>query len=302
MATVDNLLLKTSAQGMVARTAKLQQMKRRDSNNAICDDLTGWPQGEAVAISIYQVDSKGVPDENSITDWVAEVNNNTLINMKLTGGVDRDYDSLNTVVAVNFTSEWANRLVSALLKILNQDGTLKEIDGSKIKDNSIDGSKIKPRSVKPEHLTRPYPPIITLGRSNLANVIIGANYVTAAPIPWLAIDANEHFELIDGSKLKLKTDCSKVKISLAVNTDIPEGNALQVRFSIVDPTKPAGSQVLQTIVADTGKTSGMCSIIIPTACVDVKKGYYIEASLAGTFGGTYAIRPARSFLTCEIVN
>lgn len=154
MAIIDHLLLKTSAQGMVARTAKLQQMKRRDSNNAICDDLTGWPQGEAVAISIYQVDSKGVPDENSITDWVAEVNNNTLINMKLTGGVDRDYDSLNTVVAVNFTSEWANRLVSALLKILNQDGTLKEIDGSKIKDSSLDGSKIKPSSVKPGHFDK----------------------------------------------------------------------------------------------------------------------------------------------------
>ena len=311
---VDNLLLKASARGSVARTARLQQMKRQDNNNAICDDLTGWPQGEAVALSMYQTDSSGVPDEDSVTDWVAEVNGNTLINMKLTSGNNRDYDTLNTVVTINFTSEWANRLIEALLKVLNQDGTFRDsiIEEKHIRDNTITerklandaitGSKIKDGSVEPKHLTRPYPPIITLGRSDLANVVIGANYVTAAPIPWLAIGTNEHFELIDGSKLKLKTDCSKVKISLAVNTDIPEGNALQARFSVVDPTKPAGSQVLQTIVADTGKTGGMCSIVIPTACVDAKKGYYIEASLAGTFGGTYAIRPARSFLTCEIVN
>lgn len=161
MAT-NHLFLKASAQGMVAKTAKLQQIKRQDSDSAICDDLTGWPQGEAVAISIYQVDSKGVPDENSITDWVAEVNNNTLIGMELTGGSNRDYDTLNTVVSINFTAEWANRLVTALLKTLKQDGTLKNnvvdskhiksVDGDKITVNSIDGDKISQKTINAKHL------------------------------------------------------------------------------------------------------------------------------------------------------
>lgn len=164
MATVDNLLLKTSSQGMVARVAKLQQMKSQDSDSAICDDLTGWPQGEAVAISMYQIDSTGIPDQSSITDWIAEVNNNTLFNMKLTSGVNRDYDSLSTVVVVNFTSEWANRLISALLKILNQDGTLKTgvVDGKALKagsvsnghivDGAIDSKKIKWRGINGDRL------------------------------------------------------------------------------------------------------------------------------------------------------
>nr|DAS98219.1 MAG TPA: hypothetical protein [Caudoviricetes sp.] len=200
--------------------------------------------------------------------------------------------NLEFVPLDKLTAAQLNQLVANIIALA---------DGTGLNDKSISANKLADKSVEPKHLTRPYPPIITLGRTDLANVVIGANYVTAAPIPWLAIGANEHFELIDGSKLKLKTDCSKVKISLAVNTDVPEGNALQARFSVVDPSKPVGNQVVQTIVADTGKTGGMCSIIIPPACVDVKKGYYIEASLAGTFGGTYAIRPARSFLTCEIV-
>lgn len=164
MATVDNLLLKTSSQGMVARVAKLQQMKSQDSDSAICDDLTGWPQGEAVAISMYQIDSTGIPDQSSITDWIAEVNNNTLFNMKLTSGVNRDYDSLSTVVVVNFTSEWANRLISALLKILNQDGTLKTgvVDGKALKagsvsnghmvDGAIDSKKIKWKGINGDRL------------------------------------------------------------------------------------------------------------------------------------------------------
>lgn len=161
---VDNLLLKASARGSVARTARLQQMKRQDNNNAICDDLTGWPQGEAVALSMYQTDSAGIPDEDSVTDWVAEVNGNTLINMKLTSGNNRDYDTLNTVVTINFTSEWANRLIEALLKFLNQDGTFRDniVDGKHIRDSAVTerkladgavtGSKIKDGSVEPKHL------------------------------------------------------------------------------------------------------------------------------------------------------
>lgn len=312
MASNQDHFIKASADGQIPVVATLTNTHTQGSGAFECDNLTGW--SDLVAFIVYETDANGEPISGSETSWVAEKNNKILQNTVCTSGADRDYPATKTVVVADYTAEAHNRLIEALLKVLNQDGTLRDniVEGKHIRDNAVTehklsngavtGSKIKDGAVGPKHLARPYPPIITLGRSDLVNVVIGANYVTAAPIPWLAIGPNEHFELIDGTKLKLKTDCSKVKISLAVNTDIPEGNALQARFSVVDPTKPAGSQVLQTIVADTGKTSGMCSIIIPTACVDVKKGYYIEASLAGTFGGTYAIRPARSFLTCEIVN
>ncbi len=300
---------------LTAPPTRLSNAIGATSVNIGLESLEGIQSDTAIVMTIDRVDSEG-----RLTPELAEVVIGTLGNSGLENvvrgiGGKKQPHKTGAVAEVSIaSSEQWNRVIKALLKTYNQDGTLRDsiIEEKHIRDNAVTehklangavtGSKIKDGSVEPKHLTRPYPPIITLGRTDLVNVAIGANYVTAAPIPWLAIGANEHFELIDGSKLKLKTDCSKVKISLAINTDVPEGNALQARFSIVDPTKPAGSQVLQTIVADTSKTGGMCSIIIPTVCVNIKKGYYIEASLAGTFGGTYAIRPARSFLTCEIVN
>ena len=300
---------------LTAPPTRLSNAIGATSVNIELESLEGIQSDTAIVMTIDRVDSEG-----RLTPELAEVVIGTLGNSGLenvvrgVGGKKQPHKTGAVAEVSIASSEQWNRVIKALLKTHNQDGTFRDsaIEEKHIRDNAITerklnngavtGSKIKDGSVEPRHLTRPYPPIITLGRSDLANVVIGANYVTAAPIPWLAIDANEHFELIDGSKLKLKTDCSKVKISLAVNTDIPEGNALQARFSVVDPSKPVGNQVVQTIVADTGKTGGMCSLIIPTVCVDVKKGYYIEASLAGTFGGTYAIRPARTFLTCEIVN
>lgn len=300
---------------LTAPPTRLSNAIGATSVNIGLESLEGIQSDTAIVMTIDRVDNEG-----RLTPELAEVVIGTLGNSGLenvvrgVGGKKQPHKTGAVAEVSIASSEQWNRVIKALLKTHNQDGTFRDniVEGKHIRDNAVTehklangavtGSKIKDGAIEPKHLARPYPPIITLGRSDLANVAIGANYVTAAPIPWLAIDPNEHFELIDGSKLKLKTDCSKVKISLAVNTDVPEGNALQARFSVVDPSKPVGNQVVQTIVADTGKTGGMCSIVIPTACVDAKKGYYIEASLAGTFGGTYAIRPARSFLTCEIVN
>lgn len=217
---VDNLLLKASARGTVARTAKLQQMKRQDNNNAICDDLTGWPQGEAVALSMYQTDSSGIPDEDSVTDWVAEVNGNTLINMKLTSGNNRDYDTLNTVVTINFTSEWANRLIEALLKIHNQDGTLKlgqidnehlvdgavdnkkiklkGINGDRLADNSVDGRVLSSGAVKPEHTNFP--------RACYSNATINAQHNNGDIIRLRSkiYDNTADIELLSDSSFKIK--------------------------------------------------------------------------------------------------
>ncbi len=120
--------LKVGQAGQNPVTAKITVVKQAGSNSAICDSLVGWPVDTPVTVSIYEtqiIGNRAEPVEGSQTDWVAEVSNNSLINMKLTAGVDRDYDTINTVVTLNNTVELHNRLVEGILKSHNQDGTIK---------------------------------------------------------------------------------------------------------------------------------------------------------------------------------
>lgn len=144
----DNFMKASSSLG-IARTAKLKNIKTLEANSIICDDLSGWPTDTAVAFTIASVNSNGEPIEGTVTDWIGVVNNNTIMEMVLTSGTNQEYDTLNTIVACNFTSEWANRLIDSLLKFFNQNGELKPkvISGNAIADKSISADKIAPGAV-----------------------------------------------------------------------------------------------------------------------------------------------------------
>lgn len=96
------------------------------STTLICDSLTGWPTDTAVDFITYQLDTDGeTVVAGSQRDWKGIVSSNTITNLTLIAGGSDAGSSVNDIVEMTPTGNWANDLISGILVGHDQDGTHK---------------------------------------------------------------------------------------------------------------------------------------------------------------------------------
>lgn len=107
---------------------------------------TNWPTDTAVIFGIRRVDADGLLIPGTYTEWRGVVSGSTLTNMVLMYGTDQVYTAGSTTqVFIPVSSARDNRLIDALLEVLNQDATLKDgvvSTASKIADGIITKAKL----------------------------------------------------------------------------------------------------------------------------------------------------------------
>lgn len=91
----------------------------------VCDDLTGWATDTAVHFSTFQVDANGNVDGTTQTDWKGVVSGNTITDLTRVAGAADSGSTPGDRVELNPTIGWVSDLMTGLLNIHNQDGSLK---------------------------------------------------------------------------------------------------------------------------------------------------------------------------------
>lgn len=96
------------------------------STTLICDSLAGWPTSTAVDFITYQLDTDGeTVVAGSQRDWKGIVSSNTITNLTLIAGGSDAGSSVNDIVEMTPTGNWANDLISGILVGHDQDGSHK---------------------------------------------------------------------------------------------------------------------------------------------------------------------------------
>lgn len=133
------------------------------SDNIGLENLEGIQSDTAVVMTIDRVDTNGEPTPELTEVVLGVLGNAGLENVVRGVGGKKQAHKSGAVVEVSVaSSEQWNRLIGALLKTFNQDGTLKNnvvdskhiksVDGDKITVNSIDGDKISQKTINAKHL------------------------------------------------------------------------------------------------------------------------------------------------------
>ena len=104
-----------------------------------CQDLTGWATDTPVHFSTYQLNSSGVVDTTTQTDWKGIVSGNTITNLTRIAGAADTGNAIGDIVELNPTIGWLDDLVTGLLASHKQDGSLKD---NIVKSNNIDSAAI----------------------------------------------------------------------------------------------------------------------------------------------------------------
>lgn len=149
---MDNLL-KASADGKRPQVARLSEPHVVGSGSFVCHGLDGW--ADQTSFVVYEVDDNGNPIDGTETDWIAVRSGDSLGSAILTAGSDRSYENIDkTFLVTDETSEARNRLITALLKTLNPDGSLKN---SIVKAENVDWmNRSKKGSQNPDFNQAPY--------------------------------------------------------------------------------------------------------------------------------------------------
>ena len=105
-----------------------------------CQDLTGWATDTPVHFSTYQLNSSGVVDTTTQTDWKGIVSGNTITNLTRIAGAADTGNAIGDIVELNPTIGWLDDLVTGLLATHKQDGSLKD---NIVKSNNIDWATIR---------------------------------------------------------------------------------------------------------------------------------------------------------------
>lgn len=104
---------------------------------------TNYPLDTDIVFAIRQVDTNGDLVAGTYTEWIGTVTSGTTLSMVATPvyGSDQVYPAGSTTqVYIPLSSYAHNRMIDALLGIINQNGTLKD---TAIPANSIDNTNIK---------------------------------------------------------------------------------------------------------------------------------------------------------------
>ena len=115
-----------------------------------CQDLTGWATDTPVHFSTYQLNSSGVVDTTTQTDWKGIVSGNTITNLTRIAGAADTGNAIGDIVELNPTIGWLDDLVTGLLATHKQDGSLKD---NIVKSNNIDSATITNDKIAADTIT-----------------------------------------------------------------------------------------------------------------------------------------------------
>ena len=119
--TIPKLLF-ASKEGMRAVPAVLSKDYKIGDTTIECNDLSSWP--EYVSFILYEVNANGVANaEVEHLDCLGKVVGNTITELKITAGKDRGFSRNLTRLVVDETAEARNRLIQAVLSVVNADGS-----------------------------------------------------------------------------------------------------------------------------------------------------------------------------------
>ena len=175
---MSNLLF-ASETGKRPQIARLLEAHNTGSGFFTCEALAGW--APRCSFVVYEVDSDGNPIDGTETDWIGSRNKNTLGELELTAGVDRDYPLNRTYIVATETAGGRNKLVSGLKNTLNDNGTLKDwaVTSSAIKDGAISSNKIENGAINNDKVANN-----AIGTRNLLDETVSIRKVTK-PCWWV---------------------------------------------------------------------------------------------------------------------
>lgn len=131
--TIPKLLF-ASKEGMRAAPAVLSKDYKIGDTTIECNDLSSWP--EYVSFILYEVNANGVANaEAEHLDCLGKVVGNTIAELKITAGKDRNFSRNLARLVVDETAETRNRLIQALSSVVDVNGTPKT--ELKIEDNKL---------------------------------------------------------------------------------------------------------------------------------------------------------------------
>lgn len=115
-----------STTGRPVITALSSPGKAEGASSINVDDPTNWTEDTAIHFTIYKtitVAGISVKDTTTQTDWKGTLSGNTISNLTLTGGDDREYVA-GDIVELTPTARWAKDLYELLSQIVDQEGAL----------------------------------------------------------------------------------------------------------------------------------------------------------------------------------
>lgn len=199
---MEKKFLRASQSNKKPAQARLALEHKENDGVFTCDSLEGW--AETATFVVYEADSNGDPIAGTETDWLGNVDGNTIRIIRRTSGEDRDYP-VNTVVMALETAEGRNMLVEGLLGSLNEDGSLKSesIDASKLDASKIDASKLDASKIDSSKL-------------DASKIQAGNLEFPVNSIPMTALKGASG----DDSQSKIYTDAEIAKLKSRIDTAI----------------------------------------------------------------------------------
>ncbi|MBR0403090.1 hypothetical protein IJI55_00860 [Candidatus Saccharibacteria bacterium] len=114
-----------------------------------CQDLTGWATDTPVHFTTYRLGQDGSINTTTQTDWKGIVVGNTITQLTRIAGAADSGHAIGDIVELNPTIGWLSDLVTGLLAIHNQDGTLKDgiVASNKLASSAVTKEKLAAAAV-----------------------------------------------------------------------------------------------------------------------------------------------------------
>ena len=295
-----------------APPTKLSNAINDTSTNIFLESLEGIQSDTAVVVVIDRVNGDGVQTPELTEVVIGTVGTNGLENVVRGVGGKQQAHKTGAVVEVSIaSSEQWNRLISALLKTHNQDGTLKlgqinnehlvdgavdnkkiklkGINGDRLADNSVDGRVLSSGAVKPEHTNFP--------RTCYSNATINAQHNNGDIIRLRSkiYDNTADIELLSDSSFKIKKTGVLV---LSCNLWI-QATAAARPWLTVFRTRGHDSVVVADCISNT--PSSYTNLTLANHMITVQANDIIKLTCSVVDGGAFTLDGASGRTNSQVV-
>lgn len=144
-ATITDYFNKASSMnGYYPRVATVTSTRQAGAQILQCDDLTTWATDTPVHFSTYTVKADGTIDSTTQTDWKGIVSGNNITELTRIAGAADSGNASNDRVELNPTIGWLDDLITGLLAVHKQNGTLKDsvVGTANIASGAVTSEKI----------------------------------------------------------------------------------------------------------------------------------------------------------------